>query len=144
MKKNKKVELAARYKAAFDEIVGDPYALDEPRSGMYEELKKKSAITIVEPGKAGASPSPVNKARPNHLDFFCDVESAVTDGLAAYQKKVDRTFDELLFIFDNTYWIESGVIFTQKERAELEQIIGRILSARKISPASKYFISIRK
>lgn len=140
-KVNQKEELAAKYKAAFVEIIGDPFAKPEAISGMYEELKKKSAITIVEPGKAGAAPSPVNRAKPNHLDFFCDVESAVQDGLAAYKK---GNFDDLLIRFDNTYWIESGVIFTQKERAEIEQIIGRILSARKISPARKYFIAVRK
>jgi hypothetical protein len=143
-KVNKKAELAAKYKSAFDEIIGDPFAFPEPIPGMYEELKKKSAITIVEPGKAGATPSPVNKAKPNHLDFFVDVEGSVQDGLLSYQLRTNYTFDELLVLFDNTYWIEDGTVFTQKERAEIEQIIGRILSARKISPAGRYFISIRK
>jgi hypothetical protein len=140
---NRKEELAAKYKRAFDDICGDPYAL-EPFPGNYEVLKQRSAITIIEPGRAGNSPSPQNKARPNQLDFFVDVERAVEDGLLTYQKKTDYTFDELVTIFDNTYWIESGVIFTQKQRAEIEQIIGRILSARKISPAGKYFVAIRK
>lgn len=142
-KKNKKHELAAKYKSAFDEICGDPYSLHEPTIGQYESLKTRSSIAVMEP-MAQSSPSPENRARPNHLDFFVDVESSVMDGLLAYQKNSQYEFNDLLTLFDNTYWLETGDKFTQKERAEVEQHVGRILVARKISPITKYFTAIRK
>lgn len=142
-KVNRKTELAHKYKTAFDEIIGDPYALNEPITGHYQVLKQRSSIYIIKPG-TGGSPTPINKAKPNQLDFFIDTENSVTDGLATYQQKTDYTLDQVLQLFDNTYWLESGVIFTQKERAEVEQIVGRILVARKVSPVRRYFIAIRK
>jgi hypothetical protein len=136
-KKNKKAELAAKYKAAFDEVLGDPYAHPEPIEGHYSLLKSRSSLSVAEPQRD--SPSPVNQARPNQLDFFCDVDSAVDDGLAVFQKHHPEFGKALNVLFLGTYWFETGPMFNQKERAELEQYIGRILVARKISPVSRYF-----
>lgn len=136
-KKNKKAELAARYKNAFDEIIGDPFGHPEPIEGHYSLLKSRSGIFTVESERD--SPSPVNQARPNQLDFFCDVDSAIDDGLAVFQKHHPDFGKALNVLFLGTYWFETGPMFNQKERAELEQMIGRILVARKISPVSRYF-----
>ena len=136
-KKKNKAELAARYKNGFDEIIGDPFGHPEPIEGHYSLLKSRSGIFTVVPERD--SPSPVNQARPNQLDFFCDVDSAIDDGLAVFQKHHPDFGKALNVLFLGTYWFETGPMFNQKERAELEQMIGRILVARKISPVSRYF-----
>lgn len=143
MKKvNQKAEQAAKYKKAFDQIIGDPFSYPEPTQGHYETLKTRSSVAIVQHDNETIGTA--NKSKPNQLDFFIDCENAVLDALVTYQNSVHYTLDELTTMFDNTYWIESGVIFNQKQRSEIEQIVGRILYARKISPVSKYFTAIRK
>jgi hypothetical protein len=135
----KKSELVARYKSAFDEIIGDPYAYPAPIDGHYSMLKSRSSISSVK-HKQNSAPGPVNRARPNPLDFFCDVDRAIKDALATFKPNQYEdgafTLDE---IFYNTYFTENGLIFMQAERSVIEQLVGRILVARKISPVSKYF-----
>lgn len=129
-KNKKKAELVGKYKSAFDEVIGDPYAHPEPIEGHYSMLKSRSSIAIVE-HKRDSSPSPVNQARPNQLDFFCDVDAAIKDGLESIEQDLD--------MFTNTYFLEQAPMFNQSVRALVEQTVGRILVARKISPVSKYF-----
>lgn len=143
-KRNRKAERAARNKRAFDEIIGDPYAYPEPIQGHYAMLKCRSSMAIGQSESKTASP--VNQARPNAVDFFCDVEAAIRDGLEVFNREdlAPSPIAKLLDIFDNTYILESGVIFVQVDRAKLEQLIGNILVARHISPAAKYFTTIKK
>ena len=87
----------------------------------------------------------VNSARPNPIDFFCDVESAVEDGLKVFiDREKTYTLSDIKEVFDNTYLLGTGDIFSQSERAKLEQDIGQILASRGISPVAKYFVSIKK
>lgn len=137
-KRDRYAEKAARFKRAFDEIIGDPYAKPDPIEGHYSMLKSRSSLAIAEPERKAKTP--VNEARPSAIDFFIDVEAAVLDGLEVWwfgSKDAKR-------IFCNTYFYETGEILTQKERAEVEQAIGQILVYRGISPAAKYFTAIRQ
>lgn len=76
-----------------------------------------------------------NPATPNIIDFFCDVENIVSRNLDhAEQIK-----------FAETYIYECGPNqFTDKERSDIEQKLGRLFRARKISPASRYFKTVRQ
>ena len=142
-RKSKQSERWARNKSAFDEIIGDPYSLPDPINGHYAELKQRSSIKIAELNDSSSGTA--NPARPNHLDFFVDVESAITDGLDVYAK--EYSFDgDVYETFLNTYVFELSkeFCFTQKERADVEQLIGHIFITRGIYPAAKYFTTIRK
>ena len=143
-KRSSAEERAAKNKRAFDEVIGDPYAYPEPSEGHYSMLRCRSSLAIGEPVRK--TPSPVNQARPTALDFFCDVENAVADGLEVFAKTWREGFDQVEFIFQTTYMTEDSNYyhFTQTERAQLEQIIGEILVGRGISPVPKYFTTIKQ
>ena len=138
----KRSERWGRNKRAFDEIIGDPYAKPEPIQGQYSALKSRSSVPIA--NIKGSLSESKNAARPSPVDFFCDVEAAVKDGLSTYSTQCIGGMYENLFI--NTYIVEDSNfgIFNQKERSKLEQIIGKIFIERGISPSSKYFTSIRR
>jgi hypothetical protein len=130
-------------KRAFDEVIGDPYSI-EPIEGHYFALKHKSAKMTAWVDGQSASPATKNAAQPNHIDFFCDVDSIISEGLDIFQRSdFGRSKNQLLQLFDNTYWNEVEPIFDQHDRADLEQIIGRILRARKVSPVSLYFTTVK-
>ena len=107
-------------------------------------LRCRSSLAIGEPVRK--TPSPVNQARPTALDFFCDVENAVADGLDVFNRKdlAPSPIDALKDVFYRTYFSETGLRFIQKDRSELEQIIGEILVGRGISPVPKYFVTIKR
>lgn len=133
------MELQAKFKNSFDEIIGDPFAKPEPIQGHYSLLRSGSGVKVADNDFTAGVGSP-NAARPNIVDFFVDVESAIADGLKKYSSTYDHTK-----LFLNTYlWEDSKrATFSQAERAVLEQIIGRILVARSISPVGFYFTAIR-
>lgn len=120
-------------KWAFDDIFGDPFATPEPMTGHYQTLKSRGAVAAMknnfDEGKATRNP-----AAPNIMDFFCDVEKVVNSSLTPdeYQKFVNT------YIYENP---DGG--FTSKERTDVEQRLGRILRAKKISPVRRYFTTIR-
>ena len=113
-------------KKAFDEIIGDPFA-------HTEEGPEPIQATIDQ------MPGSSNPARPNALDFFIDVDSAVADGLDT----IGRNLGE---IFMNTYFYEdpSRPIFKLRQRSKIEQAIGHIFIKRMISPVGRYFTAIRQ
>lgn len=120
-------------KWAFDDVFGDPFAVPEPTNGHYQTLKSRGAVAAMknnfDEGKATRNP-----AAPNIMDFFCDVEKVVNDNL---------TPDEVRK-FVNTYFYEKpDGEFNQKERTDVEQRLGRVLRAKKISPVRRYFTTIR-
>lgn len=122
----------AENKAAFVDIIGDPYALPEPIEGAYYRLKMRSQVgsqRITDLGHATANP-----ARPNTMDFYADVERTVKEAV---------TNPTLLEKFWKTYLCDEEVL-GQVERNRLEQIIGRKFRACKIFPAGQYFISVRR
>lgn len=134
-----KSERQARNKRAFDEVLGDPYSYTSDGSdtiqGHYSRLKNGSGVKVctIDQQPGGSA----NPARPTALDFFIDVDAAIADGL-------DEIGSKLGDLFINTYFFEIDPRFTQQERANVEQIIGRLLLKRSISPVSKYFTTIRK
>jgi hypothetical protein len=134
-KRSKKWQLNKR---AFDEICGDPYGFPEPIQGHYAMLKGRSSISVITPEQK-ASPSAVNKAKPNIVDFCCDVDSCIEDAMSTMQ-------DGALDVFINTYIVENDLhkTFDQKERAKVEQLVGNILVQRKIYPVVKYFTAVRQ
>lgn len=143
-RKRKQSERWMLNKKAFDEVIGDPYALPEPIEGHYATLKNRSSIIIGEPEQK--SSSPVNQARPNVVDFTIDVENGIKDGLELYAKEFLFELPDVFDTFITTYITEGPKeeCFNQRERADVEQIIGRILVTRSIYPTAKYFTTIRK
>jgi hypothetical protein len=125
--------LFAANKNAFDDIFGDPFA-KEPLTGHYQILKSRSSVEAMknnfDEGKATR-----NTASPNIIDFFCDVDKVVADTL---------TEDEHhRFILTYILEVSDGGL-TQKERMDIEQRLGRILRAKKISPVRRYFQVVRR
>ena len=119
-------------KLAFDDVIGDPFAWPEPVIGQYRKLKSRSSVMAVNNSQEGRGTD--NPARPNVVDFFCDVEHAVISVLSP----------EELQKFVDTYISESTeTAFTPLERSRIEQRIGKVLRQRKLSPVSKYFTVIR-
>lgn len=142
-KRDRNAEKAAKFKRAFDEIIGNPYSKPDPTEGHYSMLKSRSSLAIAEPERKAKTP--VNEARPSAIDFFIDVDAAVADGLDVFGRTW-REPDQVDFIFQSTYFTEDQKYyhFTQQERAEVEQAIGQLLVYRGISPAAKYFTAIRQ
>jgi len=138
-------ELWSRNKNAFDQIIGDPYSKPEPIEGHYATLKSRSSIAIAAP-KETSSPEAVNEARPGIVDFFCDVEAAVQDGIKVFSRSWREGYAEALFVFMTTYITEDDGYykFNQRERSKIEQIVGRIFVERNISPVRRYFTAIRR
>ena len=121
-------------KAAFDEVMGDPFVVPE-KDGWYNTFKRRGAIGSqrynLDEGHATA-----NASRPSTLDFFCDVERVVTQIVG----------HNLLEKFVNTYVIgetDTDKILTQAERTEIEQRVGCALRGNGIAPVTKYFTVIR-
>jgi hypothetical protein len=127
----------AHNREAFVEVFGDPTAADEETPGYYNSLRVRSSIRAAknnfDEGRGTSNP-----ARPNVIDFCCDVESAI--------KSVIKERN-LLIKFQKTYindFITDTQELKQEERIDLEQRIGRLLLVRGISPVARYFTSIRK
>ena len=118
----------AENKAAFDDVIGDPYAFPEPIDGQYARYKQRSSIRVANNDFDSGHATP-NVLRPSPLDFFCDVERAVEDALTEDEKTK----------FLQTYIWEEGKAFTQQERIDIEQRVGQVLRDRKISPVTLYF-----
>lgn len=143
-KRNIKSELAAKYKRAFDEIIGDPYTKPDPTEGEYLTRKSKSVVRIGGADISQKYSGTTKEAKPNDIDFFCDCDNAIKDGLDVFEWR--ENLDQKIFVFYTTYFTEDPNYyqFTQKERSVLEQHIGRILVARGISPVRKYFTFIKQ
>lgn len=135
---NQRERIAAN-KRAFDEIIGDPYSKHDI-VGQYPTLRCNSAIKAVDNSQEGGGGT-ANPARPNVIDFVCDVECAVIDGLKSYRP--NRSIEDLLAMFYETYLTNDVEYFNQQERAVIEQVIGKLLIARKISPVIRYFTALR-
>jgi hypothetical protein len=122
-------------KAAFDEIIGDPFSYPEPIYGQYHLLKRRSSISAAKTNfDEGRTTS--NKARPSIVDFFCDVERTVEKAL------IEKN---LLIKFADTYITEiTEAAFTPDERKDIEQIVGKAFRDHGISPVRIYFTTIRQ
>lgn len=121
-------------RSAFTDVLGDPFAQPEPLEGHYASLKKRSSIRVAD-NNFDSGKATRNTAQPSMTDFFCDVERTVTTSLdkETAQKVVDT------YIFEIT---EDA--FTPKERAAIEQTLGKAFRRHKLSPVSKYFTTIRQ
>jgi hypothetical protein len=121
-------------KAAFEDVIGDPFAHPEPIQGQYITLRTRSSIMIAKNSDEGKATK--NPATPNIIDFFCDVERIVKRVL-----KDEALFDKFM---DTYIYQTTEDAFTKEERSRLEQQIGKLFIAYKISPVAKYFKVIRK
>jgi hypothetical protein len=125
-------EFAAN-KRAFTDVFGDPFALPEALTGHYQSFKSKGLLQAMkcnfDEGKATG-----NAARPNVIDFYCDVERIVHNELT--KPEVERFID--------IYLEETGDGGLSPEyRSELEQRIGRGLRRAGITSVRLYF-SVRR
>ncbi len=119
-------------KLAFDDIIGDPFAWPEPVIGQYHKLKSRSSVMAIKNSDEGRAT--LNPARPNVIDFFCDVEHAIESVLSP----------EELYKFVDTYITESTeTAFTPQERSKIEQRVGKIFRQRKLAPVARYFTAMR-
>lgn len=127
-------ERFAANKRAFDDVFGDPFAKPEPITGQYQALKSRGPVAAMK-NNFDEGKSTRNPATPNIIDFFCDVERVAKRTLTApeWDKFVD------VYLYE-----DSEVGFTQKERSGIEQRLGRMFRANKISPISRYFTSTRR
>lgn len=122
----------AQNKAAFNDVIGDPYAKPDPIEGQYYRLKRRSTMRVANIDDVGHATG--NAARPNAMDFFCDVERCVNQVI---------TNKHVLENFWITY-LEDDPLLNQHERNELEQKIGKKFAAHRISPVARYFVTIRR
>lgn len=132
----KKQERWHRNKVAFDEIVGDPFATEET-IGQYEASKNSTDAKTGQLQKGRG-------ARPNFIDFQADVEKSIVDALKKHVGKSDVDLAKELTLFYNTYITGLEPTYTQQERSEVEQVVGKMLRKRGISPIAKYFTIIKK
>lgn len=120
-------------KQAFEDVLGDPFAVPEPIDGHYNTLRSRSSIKVArnnfDEGQATANP-----ARPNVIDFTCDVDRVITTVISC--KKVLQSFL-------NTYMF-GELELNSKERTVYEQQMGRLFIERRISPVARYFTTIRR
>jgi hypothetical protein len=126
-------DMEAANRQAFVDVFGDPFAKPEEIVGQYQMLKSRGLIAAMrnnfDEGKATR-----NSATPSSLDFFIDVENIVERNLSES--------DQVLF--QEAYLFENKNALTTKERSAIEQKLGRLFRARKISPVSRYFKTIRQ
>lgn len=116
-------------KAAFDEVIGDPFSDDEDRQeGSYPRFKRKG-LKVQQINDLGHGS--VNPARPLFSDFFVDVENIVEEVI---------TDPEQLGRFWETYLYEEPVL-TPEERNLLEQRLGKKFRLRGLIPVKNYFIA---
>lgn len=131
--RNKARERREMYRRAFVEIMGDPFALDEPE-GFYNMFKSRGELAASK-NDFDTGRGVKNPAQPSMLDFFCDVEIIVEQVIK------DKRF---LKRFYGTYILGDKPSITSSEQQDLEQRIGRLFMEGKISPVAKYFRTIRR
>jgi hypothetical protein len=137
-------ERLARNKEAYDEVIGDPYSKHDI-VGQYISLRTRSSIKAVDNGSTDGCIGTANTARPNVVDFVCDVEAAIEDGLRRYiESSYHSSLESLERAFIATYLTCEGEYLNQRQRSDIEQIIGQLLIARKISPVVRYFTALRQ
>lgn len=122
-------------KIAFDDVIGDPTAIPEPIDGNYNTVRRRSSIKVAK-NDFDESHGTANPARPNVIDFVCDVDNVVSAVISN---------EDLLQRFYNVFvYGDDPKELSQKERTMLEQRMGRLFRKRKISPVTRYFTAIRK
>lgn len=125
-----------RNRVAFCEILGDPFE-GEQIDGMYHKLSRRSTVGAVnnnfEEGQATANP-----ARPSSSDFFCDVERTIEEVIT------DKTMLKRFIITYIHGDVDSTEALPKSVCQELQQRIGKLFRAYKISPVSEYFKTVRK
>jgi hypothetical protein len=121
-------------KIAFDDVIGDPFAKPEPIDGQFFTLSRRSTINVMD-NNFDLGKGTRNAAQPSVIDFFCDVERAITDTLD----------EEGAQKFRDTYVTgDKEDALTPKERMQIEQKLGKLFRNRKLSPVTKYFKTIRQ
>jgi hypothetical protein len=122
----------AKYKKAFDEIIGDPFA-PEPIDGVYNTLHSSSSISSIE-GSFGEAEGTIDTSKPTVLDFFCDVDNALSACIHDSLTMDKFVWTYVFGVTDNpTHTLPKGL------RNQLEQQIGKLLLMRGISPVKRYF-----
>ena len=126
-------ETYADNKQAFTDVFGDPFAKPEAIPGQYQTYKGRGLIAAMR-NNLDEGKGTRNLAAPSVMDFFCDVENILTRNLSPQEQAK----------FTETYFYEVDGVLTTKERNEIEQKLGSLFRARKISPVSRYFRTIRQ
>ena len=123
-------------KNAFDDVIGDPFAVPEPVQGNLDRMSKRSSIMVAN-NDFDSGHATRNTAQPSHTDFFCDVDHMIDLEFEGDKKRIA--------MFRATYITEeSENLFTPKERQVIEQTLGKLFRRNGISPVSKYFKTIRQ
>jgi hypothetical protein len=123
-------------KNAFDDVIGDPFAVPEALQGNLDRMKKRSSIMVAN-NDFDSGHATRNTAQPSHTDFFCDVDHMISLAFDGDKKMID--------LFTKMYITEEVEdAFTPKERQGIEQTLGKLFRKHGISPVSKYFKTIRQ
>lgn len=130
---------AAVNKEAFDDVLGDPFSKHEV-DGHYNKLRYRSILSATK-SSFGESKVTIHPAKPNAIDFVCDVEKAIED-LLGDDPKLLAAFIETYITGDEEDIANSSI--TQQERIYLEQRLGKLFLARGLSPVVRYFSIVNR
>lgn len=157
--RNPSADRARLYQQAFTAVMGDPFApediTDETTTGpepSKNEDEQYQRIVLDYPALKGCSPLQAqrynfgfgratnNPLRPSVSDFICDTERIIANEFTkTHDKKYLQSFMDLYLYGD-----VKASPFTDKQRRELEQRIGRLFLFHGMSPTSKYFSTVRR
>ncbi len=133
-------EEAALNKAAFDDVIGDPFAFKngepEPIMGQYMRLQQRGSIQAMnnnfDLGKGTRNP-----AQPLVQDFLCDVDKIV-------QKAYELDSDSYKKFLETYIYESEDKHYTARDRMKIEQKLGRLFRKHKLSPVNRYFVTTRQ
>lgn len=134
-------EAAKHNKEAFNDVFGDPFAINadrkrEPLEGNLARLRARSNIRVAN-NEFDLGQTTRNTAAPSMTDFFCDVDRVVNKCFADDPSTLTK--------FTETYILEiTETAFTPRERGRIEQKVGRMLRSHGICPVTKYFKPVRE
>lgn len=130
---------AAVNKRAFDDIIGSPFG-KEDTEGHYNKLRHRSILSATR-NSFGEGEATVHPAKPNAIDFCCDVERVIEQVLGD-DPSLMREFIRV-YITGSEEDISNSNL-TLQERAYIEQRMGRTFLAQGISPATRYFAVVQR
>jgi hypothetical protein len=130
---------AAVNKQAFNDVLGNPFGAEDVE-GHYNRLRHRSILSATR-NSFGEGEATIHPAKPNAIDFCCDVERVINKVLGDDPKLLSEFIK--VYITGSEEDITSSTL-TQQERSYLEQRLGRMFLAQGISPVLRYFAIVER
>jgi hypothetical protein len=124
-----------RNKKAFDDVLGDPFALEDI-VGHYQTLKYRSPLVATK-NNFGEGKATVYPGRPNALDFCMDVERVMTEVIGDDEYLMNMFLQH--YIFGVSEGDEFYYLISPAHVRYIEQRMGRLFVLKGLSPVPKYF-----